>query len=111
MYEIWLMLNIVYEIALPLWPGLLALLVVWLVLLAKARGPALGRQGGPALVLGAAAAALLFVGLPSLTQSSLGNLGYWVDWAFVAAVAVAGGVAVGLLLWPLLALLRGGRAA
>jgi len=49
------------------------------------------------------------VGLPSLTQSSLGNLGYWVDWAFVAAVAVAGGVAVGLLLWPLLALLRGGR--
>ena len=30
MYEVWLGLNILYEIALSLWPALAALLLVWL---------------------------------------------------------------------------------
>lgn len=111
MYEIWLMLNIVYEIALPLWPVLLVLLIVWLVLLAAARGRALAPQVPPALGLGVLAAVLIFLALPALTRSSLGNLDYWVDWAMVAAIATGGGVAVAVLLWPVLALLRGGRTA
>ena len=41
MYEIWLMLNIVYELALSIWPWLLALVVLWLLLM----GRAWGRRG------------------------------------------------------------------
>ena len=43
MYEIWLMLNIVYELALEVWPWLLALALLWLLLMARA-----WRRGGAA---------------------------------------------------------------
>lgn len=104
MYEIWLMLNIVYEMALPLWPVLLLALLLWLGLMAAARARL--RAGGwrmPALI-GVGASVLAFLALPAATQSSLGNLGYWVDWIFVAAVALAVGAVVALYAWPLLAL-------
>ena len=38
MYEIWLMLNIVWELALSIWPWLVALAVLWLVLMMMAKG-------------------------------------------------------------------------
>ena len=47
MYEIWLVMNIVYEIALSLWPLLAIVLAVWLLMLWAARarlGGAAGRQ-------------------------------------------------------------------
>jgi hypothetical protein len=48
MYEIWLAMNIVYEIALDLWPALLPLLLVWLALLLINRQ----RLGGLGLLAG-----------------------------------------------------------
>ena len=104
MYEIWLVINIVYEIALTLWPLLILALVVWLALMWPARSRLGGQALRQALVLGAVAVAALYFTLPTLTHSSLANMGYWVDWANLLAMALALGTLCGLFLWPLLAL-------
>lgn len=109
MYEIWLALNIVYEIALGIWPVIAVALAVWLLALWAARA----RLGKPALrdaiVVGALIAVALFFAVPSLTRSSLANMGYWVDWANLLAVAGGLGLLAGVFAFPLLAL-RHGRA-
>ena len=112
MHEIWLVLNIVYEIALSVWPLLAVVLVVWLGLRWAARAR-LGRRGveRQAVLVGALLALALFFTVPILTQSSLSNRGYWVDWANLVAVALGLGTASGIFVWPLLALLRKGTAA
>ena len=106
MYEIWLVLNIVYEIALSIWPVLALALAVWLIALWAARA----RLGKPALrqalLLAGVAAVALFFAIPTLTQSSLSNLGYWVDWAMLLAIALGLGALAGVFLYPLLALLQ-----
>ena len=106
MYEILLGMNILYEIALSMWPLLALLLAVWLVMLWAGRarlGRAAGRQ---AVLLGVLAAVVLFFTVPTLTHSSLSNMGYWVDWVVLASVALGLGALVAVLCWPLLALLR-----
>lgn len=105
MYEIWLALNIVYEIALSIWPTLLVLLLAWLALLATAGGRLNARALCRALLPGAVATVILLISIPSLTQSSLANMGYWVDWANVLAIALGLGTLVVLFVWPLMALL------
>lgn len=106
MYEIWLALNIVYEIALGVWPALLVLLLVWIALLVAARGRLSARALRPALALalGALVAAALVLAVPSLTQSSLANMGYWVDWANLLAIALGLGALAAVFAWPLAAL-------
>ncbi|MGB3450270.1 MAG: hypothetical protein WBA58_07205 [Giesbergeria sp.] len=104
MYEIWLVINIVYEIALTVWPLLILALVMWLALMWPARSRLGGQSLRHALVLGAVAVVTLFFSLPSLTHSSFANMGYWVDWANLLAMALALGTLCGLFLWPLLAL-------
>lgn len=113
MYEIWLVMNIVWEIALGIWPLLAAAALAWVVVMALALlRPAPGwRAGLPlALGIGAVAAAIAFVAVPSLTKSSLGELAYWVDWANLLAVALGFGAAAVAFAWPLLALRRSSRA-
>lgn len=111
MYEIWLVMNIVYEIALSMWPLLAIVLAVWLLMLWAARarlGGAAGRRAWVlGLVLGALVTVVLFFTVPGLTRSSLSNMGYWVDWANLASVALGLGALAALFLWPLMALLRG----
>ncbi|GAA4004802.1 hypothetical protein GCM10022279_31140 [Comamonas faecalis] len=104
MYEIWLGLNIFYEIALTIWPALLALVLAWLALLLAARRRLSVRALRGALVPGALVALALFFTLPALTQSALSNMGYWVDWANLLAMALGFGAAAALLAWPALAL-------
>jgi hypothetical protein len=96
MYELWLMLNIGWELLLMyLWPAV-ALAVAWVALMAAARG----RPSRGALTAAVLVAAVVFVaalvGLPRLTGSSLGEARYAPDWlailgpaAAVAAVAAA----------------------
>jgi len=43
------------------------------------------------------------IALPSLSKSSLSDMGYWLDWATLLGMAVGLGVAAAVLLWPLLA--------
>lgn len=105
MYEIWLAMNIVYEIALSVAPWLAVLLLVWLVLLVLARKRLSLCALRPALVLTALVAGVLFFALPALTQSSFANMGYWVDWANLLAVALGLGALVGVFCIPVAALL------
>ncbi|MBL8384803.1 MAG: hypothetical protein JNM90_17095 [Burkholderiales bacterium] len=113
MYEIWLASNIVWEMALTVWPLLLAAAVAWLLLMTAAvrRPGARLRRALPAALLCAAAGAFAaFVIVPGAVGSSLGELGYWVDVANLAAIAAGCGVAVGAFAWPLAAIFRA-RAA
>lgn len=109
MYEIWLMLNIVYELALAVWPWLLALALVWLALLLLARGrrradwrASLPGAGG----LGLLVALVIFFVTPLWSRSGLGEMKYWVDWANLLGIAAGWGVGGLLLAWPLLTWLR-----
>ncbi len=109
MYEIWLMLNIVYELALSIWPWLLALAALWLLLM----GRAWGRRGADwraslpgAIVLGLLVAIVIFAVTPIWNKSALGEMKYWVDWANLLGIAAAWGVAGVAFGWPLLTGLR-----
>lgn len=106
MYEIWLMLNILYEIALGLWPLLLAVLVAWLVLLMLTRQRLSLAVLRPSLGVAAVATIVLFFSLPALTHSSLANVDYWVDWVTLFGIALGLGALIGLFALPLLAWLR-----
>ena len=109
MYEIWLMLNIVWETLLTAWPWVLLLLLaaVGLGLAALLRRGARWRAAGPLALTGAVVVGVVaFLALPGLTLSSLGELKYWVDW--LALAGFAGGFALLSLavLWPLTALVK-----
>ena len=109
MYEIWLAMNIVYEIALGIWPLLALLLAVWAVMLVAARRRLGARQVRQAALLGALVAVALFFSVPTLTQSSLANMGYWVDWANLLAIALGLGALAAVFSVPLLGLAGGRR--
>lgn len=105
MYEIWLALNIAWEIAWGLWPWLLAAGVLWAALLALAlkRGWPAWRQTLPlALSVSGLLGILAFVFLPGWLQSALSEMGYWVDWAVLLGLTAAvGGLGLAFL-WPML---------
>jgi len=108
-YEIWLMLNIVWETLLAAWPWALVFLVCFALLV----GAALRRRGSDwrkawrfALIGAVGVGLLSFLALPSLTQSSLGELRYWVDWLALGGLAAGFAAVAALLLLPLAALLN-----
>ena len=110
MYEIWLALNIVFELALANKGLVIGYLVVLVVLLLAARSAA-WRRGLPlAIAVGVLAALAAFALLPSLSASSFANVAYWIDWANLGAIALGLGGAAALLAWPLAAMVRKGAA-
>ncbi len=109
MYEIWLMLVIVYELALSIWPWLLALAVLWLLLLMLARGGRWNACLPKAITLGVLLGVLIFFVTPIWNKSGLGEMKYWVDWANLLGIAAAWAVAGTLFAWPLLTWMRKSR--
>jgi hypothetical protein len=104
MYEIWLAMNIVYEMALALWPALLPLVLVWAAVMLINRKK-LAQVRGTVLATVAVLVALVAVlALPAMSKSTLADMGYWVDWANLLAMAAGTGVAAAVLLWPVLAM-------
>jgi hypothetical protein len=106
MYEIWLATNIVWEIALDVWPWVLALglLVAMPWLLALSGRPAGWRAAVRGAVVAAAMAAAATVALlPLWSRSSLAELAYWVDWANLAAIAAGAAAVAFAIVWPALA--------
>jgi hypothetical protein len=109
MYEIWLMLNIVWETLLAAWPLVLALVLLFaaLTLAALLRRDAAWRAAWPVALAGAVIVGVAsFLLLPSLTLSSLGELKYWVDWLALAGLAAGFALLAAALLLPLAALLK-----
>lgn len=103
MYEIWLVMNIVWEIALGVWPLLAIGAAAWLVLMVLAwRRPTAHWRGALPLAAGVAALAALigFLTMPTMTRSSLQELAYWVDWANLVSIALGIGVAALAFAWP-----------
>ena len=113
MYEIWLVMNILWELALGVWPLLLGAAVLWAVLMATALARPGTRWGVGlplAVVAGLLVAAAAVVALPGLTRASLSDMGYWVDWINLLGIAAAFGAVAAAFAWPLLAM-RGRRHA
>ncbi|MBL8327125.1 MAG: hypothetical protein JNJ89_19425 [Rubrivivax sp.] len=123
MYEIWLMLNILWETALGVWPLLAGAVLAWAALVALAwrrgrdaeartmpagRAAPPGRAWAPALGASLVVAVLAFLTLPMLTRSSLRELSYWVDWLSVAGIAAGVGLATFAFAWPAARLWRSG---
>jgi hypothetical protein len=104
MYEIWLAMNIAFETALGLLPALAPLVLMWAVMMVINRKK-LKRVKPVMLAAVAVLVALAAVlALPSLSKSTLADMGYWVDWAALLGMASGVGVAAAVLLWPLLAM-------
>ncbi len=109
MYEIWLVMNIAWEIALAAWPLLVLCSLLWAVLMGVAlRSPRARWRAALPLALGAglAVAVLAVLAIPPATQSSLAEMGYWVDWANLGAIALGCGAVALAFVWPLAALQR-----
>ena len=90
MYEIWLAMNIVYEIAFGLWPALAPLLIVSVVVMW------INRQKLAQVSVAALAAVVVLVALvavpalPALSRATLADMGYWVDWAALLGISGCG---------------------
>lgn len=109
MYEIWLVLNIVWEIALGIAPWVIGGALLWLALVVMAaRRPAASWRAGVmgAIVVGVVVAVASFFAVPGLSKSSLSELAYWVDWANLLGVAFGFGAIAAAFAWPLLAMRR-----
>jgi hypothetical protein len=103
MYEVWLVMNIVWEIALGIWPLLAVGALAWLVLMVLAwRRPAAQWRSALPMAAGVAMAAAVvgFLVVPTATRSSLQELAYWVDWANLSGIALGIGVAALAFAWP-----------
>jgi len=104
MYELWLALNIVYELALAHMSTLIILAVTILFLfgIAAVKGaPAWGKGFRIGLAGGVLVTIAGFFFVPAMIDSSIGDLNYWVDWANLLAVAAGFGAAAAALLWPI----------
>ncbi|GAB1458266.1 hypothetical protein MASR2M50_00400 [Thauera sp.] len=109
MYEIWLTLNILYELGLQYLPVVIGTALLWLALMAVAA--ARGRAGWgaalkPAIAIAVVVTAITFFVTPGMTQSSFANMGYWVDWGNLLLYAAAFGAVGGALAWPVAAMMR-----
>jgi len=103
MYEIWLMVVIVWELMLSagiwLWVGAGLWLALMAVGLARS-GVSWQRGAVKALGLGLLTAVACFFLLPGMVASSMSELRYWVDWLALAGMAGGIGAAVAAFTWP-----------
>lgn len=113
MYEIWLALNILFELALTALPLIGGLLTLWVALMATASMrertawlPALR----PSILLALLITIAAFFAVPTMTKSSLTEMGYWIDWANLAGIAAGIGAVAFALIWPLVTSVAGRRS-
>ena len=104
MYEIWLAMNIAFEIAWDLWPALLPLALMWAVVMLINRNKLARVSASTLAALAVLVAVAAVLALPSLSKSTLADMGYWVDWAALLGMAAGMGVAAAVLLWPIMAM-------
>ena len=108
-YDIWLGLNIFWEIALGAFPIILLAAFIWLILagIALSKKPikwcAVTRT---ALIPAAIVTVLMFVLFPGQSHATLADMGYWVDWAVLSAIALGFGALAFLYAVPALIIFK-----
>ena len=110
MYEIWLTLNILWELGMTILPWLIAGAVIWVLLMLPAlrRSRAdWGRNFKLAFWLALAFGIFIFAVTPAWTKASFSDMGYWIDWGNLLMIGVAWAAGAFAFLWPLLTLVRG----
>jgi len=104
LYNIWMSINVVYEMLLPLLWLVVLLGLAWaatLVLALKRASMSQWRRSLPITALfGLVAAALTFVFVPILTHAGFSDLYKFIDWLFLIGTAVAVGVVLMVATWP-----------
>lgn len=103
MYEVWLAINIVWEYLLANMPVviILAVTIGFLFGIAAVKGrPAWGKGLRVGIVGGIVVALASLFLIPSVIDSGLSDLTYWVDWANLLAIAGIWGAIGAIMLWP-----------
>lgn len=109
MYEIWLVINTFYELALANLGLVLSTLIAWLVLMLVTQfGKKLpwGRGIKAAIAVGLVAWVAFFVLVPSLTKSSFAEVNSVIDWLSVAGVAAGFAGLLAIFIGPLYLLVK-----
>src|SRR5690554_2762829 len=92
MYEIWLIINTFYELALANLALVLGVFIVWAILMGltwQRKSKPWGAGVKPALLAAVAVWIISFMLIPGMTKSSFANVTYILDWLVVAGVAAA----------------------
>ena len=109
MYEIWLVINTFYELALVNLGLVLSTLVIWLVLMLvtqfRKKLP-WGKGIKAAIAVGVVAWLIFFMMVPGLTNSSFASVNSIVDWFTVAGVAAGFAGLLALFVGPLYLLVK-----
>lgn len=113
MSNLWLGLNILWETALLAWLPIAVALALWVLLMGVALRRGGNWRGGLRVAALAAlgVAVVAFFVLPGATQSSLAEMGYWVDWVSLAGLALACGAVIAAYAWPIGAMACGRKPA
>lgn len=109
MYELWLVINTFYELALVNLGLVLSTLVVWLVLMlvTQLRKKQPWSKGiKTAFAVGIVAWVIFFMLVPGLTNSSFASVNSIVDWLTVAGVAGGFAVVLALFVGPIYLLVK-----
>ncbi len=109
MYEIWLIINTFYELAMANLELVVGILVAWLALMVVAgmkKTSAWGKGFMPALAVAVLVWIAGFVLVPSLTKSSFSNVTYFWDYLVVAGVAAGFAGLAAAFVWPASLLFR-----
>lgn len=109
MYEVWLILNTFYELALANLGVVLGTLIAWLMLMLMTQfSKKLPWSKGvkAAIVVGLAAWVIFFALVPSLTKSSFKYVNSVIDWLAVGGVSVAFAGLLALFIGPIYLLIK-----
>ncbi|QEY58769.1 hypothetical protein FXF61_06100 [Pseudomonas sp. C27(2019)] len=109
MYEIWLIINVFYELALANLGLVLSTIVVWLILMLvtqfKKELP-WGKGVKTASAIGLVAWVIFFVMVPGLSKSSFASVNSVIDWLVVAGVSGAFAGLLALFVGPIYLLVK-----
>jgi len=108
-YDLWLALNIFWEIALGKMQIILLAGVIWIILTTIAlskRSIHWGTVLRTALIPAGIVAVVMFVLCPGQSHASLLDMGYWVDWAVLGAVALGFGAVAFMYAVPALIIFK-----
>ena len=109
MYEIWLVINTFYELALANLSWVLSTLMVWLVLMLVtqvSKKLPWGQGIKAAIVIGVLAWLAFFVLVPGLTKSCFAEVNSVIDWLTVAGVAAGFAGLLAIFVGPLYLLVK-----